>query len=90
MTAEFTNTTPVCRRLELFSKQRKTFLFSKRTMYVIRGVVNIYNAGVTYKLTTAWRSGHNIRLRNEKNQVRIPPGFKVFGKHSRAVVYKMT
>jgi hypothetical protein len=26
----------------------------------------------------AWRSGHRIRLRNNKARVRIPPGYKVF------------
>jgi hypothetical protein len=26
----------------------------------------------------AWRSGHCIRLKNEKTRVRIPPGYKVF------------
>jgi hypothetical protein len=27
----------------------------------------------------AWRSGHRIRLRNEKTLVQIPPGYKVLG-----------
>jgi hypothetical protein len=26
----------------------------------------------------AWRSGHRIRLKNEKTWVRIPTGYKVF------------
>jgi hypothetical protein len=26
----------------------------------------------------AWRRGHRIRFRNERTQVRIPPGYKVF------------
>jgi hypothetical protein len=26
----------------------------------------------------AWRSGHRIRLRNEKTRLGIPPGYKVF------------
>jgi hypothetical protein len=38
----------------------------------------------------AWRSGRRIHLRNKKTRVRIPPSKRFSGKHSSAVVYKMT
>jgi hypothetical protein len=41
-------------------------------------VVFLHFRAMMYKLfegaQAAWRSGHHIRLRNEKTRVRIPPG----------------
>jgi hypothetical protein len=43
---------------------------------------------ITSRWVAEWRSGHLISLRNKKIRARIPPEYKVLGKHSSAMVYK--